>query len=520
MYSEVTMKYIKELIKKYKYTAFALVVAVTVCNITSLFYNYSFKFVIDAVEQKNVSEAWKSFAVLLGFQILVTVLTLLIYDYYLRIFQKDVERDVRNDIMSEILTWPFSKSKEITLGSLSTLMTSDATQIGQYVSLYYFMIIANSIRFVITAYMLFTLDIVVGMIVILSIPLYYILTEFTMAPMQKYVKESYEARDKLNNSFLDVLNNLMNIKSYKIEKISDSIIRAKTKELYLKEKGFQKWIAVFYFIRNFLSSFMPVIIVGFSIIRIISGDMTIGTLIALNGLLGAMYLPIDEIFYFKSMKNNLEPVIDRINPIIESQIDKEDKREVKFGQPEVTVENLSYSYGENSLIKNISFKLEGPGLYRFSGHNGKGKSTLFNIISGLYNDFDGEVQLNISEELPNIAYMNQKNILYDASLNDNITLFGKNDISELGLKTLDKFKDRSEEKGDFSGGEKRWILFLQTISCKASIYLFDEPFEGVDKNTKTQMKDIITKLSENNLVLIISHEDKDFEKLKHKEIYL
>lgn len=475
---------------------------------------------IDAIEQKNIDDAWKNFFVVLVLQVSVTLVTLLVYDYYLRVFQKDIERDVRNDIMSEILTWPYSESKNITPGNLSTLMTNDVAQIGQYVSLYYFMMVANSIRFVITYVLLFSLDRVIGIIVLLSVPLYYISTQFTMKPMQKFVKEGYIARDRLNESFLDILENFMSIKSHNIEGSSIKKIKKNTAELYNKEKSFQKWTAIFYFIRNFLSSFMPVTILGLSIVRIVNGQMTLGTLVAVYGFLGAIYLPIAELFQFKAMKNNLEPVVERIDPLIDNQIDKADKRTIRSGRPEIIIEDLCYRYGENDVIENISTRLTGPGLYRISGDNGKGKSTFFNIISGLYNDFEGDVHLSLNEESPSIAYMNQKNILYDANLYDNITLFGKNEANSMSLNILDRFENRADDKSDFSGGEKRLILFLRTINCDASIFLFDEPFEGVDKNTKKIMKDVIADLCKNDLVLIISHEDKDFDGLEYEEIYL
>ncbi|WP_300410173.1 ABC transporter ATP-binding protein [Lagierella sp.] len=514
------MKYINNLIKNYRYKSIALVIAVTICNVLALFYNYSFKFVIDAIEQKNIGNAWRAFFIVLILQILVTIFTLLIYDYYLRIFQKNIERDVRDDIMSEILTWPFSESKSITPGKLSTLMTNDVNQIGQYISLYYFMLIANSMRFIITYVLLFSLDKVIGVVVLLSVPLYYILTKFTMKPMQKFVKEGYIAKDQLNNSFIDILNNLMNTKSYKLEETNTNQIKNYTTDLYIKEKKLQKWTAIFYFIRNFLSSFMPVTILGLSIVRIINGQMTLGTLVAIQGFLGAIYLPISELFQFKAMKNNLYPVIDRINPILDNEIEKKDKRKIRFGKPEITIQDLSYSFENNNVINNISKSLKGPGLYRICGDNGKGKSTLFNIISGLYNDFEGDIYLSLDNESPAIAYMNQKNILYDANLYDNITLFGKYSATNMSLKILDKFKNRADDKSDFSGGEKRLILFHRTINCNASIFLFDEPFEGIDRNTKSSMKNIITHLCKNNLVLIISHEDKDFDGLECKEIYL
>lgn len=514
------MEYIKSLVKNYRYRSFLLVLAVTICNILALFYSYSFKFVIDAIEQKSVENAWKYFLVVLILQTLATVLNVLIYDYYLRVFQKDVERDTRNNLMSEILTWPYSKSKDITPGNFSTLMTNDVTKIGQYVSLYDFMIISNTIRFIITYFLLFSLDKVIGFVVLLSVPLYYILTTFTMKPMQKFVKEGYIARDQLNNSFLDILNNLISIKSYNIEETSKKHIKNNTIELYYKEKKLQKWKAIFSFIKDFLSSFMPVVILGLSIVRIINDKMTLGTFVAVYGFLGAIYLPISEIFHFKAMKNNLEPVINRITPIIDNKINKDDKRKLNYGYPKIIIKNLNYFHEEKKIIHNFSAKMEGCGLYRISGDNGKGKSTLFNIISGLYNDFDGEVFINVEKESAFIAYMNQRDILFDGNIYDNITLFNRNKINKVYFEIIEKIKNRSGDSDSFSGGEKRLFLFWRTISSNASIFLFDEPFEGVDEGTRSYMQKIIIDLSKNNLVIIINHEDKDFKDMVYENIKL
>lgn len=514
------MKYIMDLIKSYRVRSLVLVILVTICNVAALLYNYSFKFVIDAIEQKNLYDVWRYFFCLLFFQILVEVLTLLVYDYYLRVFQKNIERHIRNDIISGILAWSYSKSKDMTQGNLSTLMVNDAAQMGQYVSLYDFMLIANTIRFLITYFLLFSLDGVIGVIVLLSVPFYYFLTKFTMNPMKKFVKEEYEAKDVLNTSFLDILNNLMNIKSYKIEDISNRYIQKKNAEIYKKEKSLQKWTAIFYFIRNFLSSFLPVFILGVSVIRIVEGNMTVGTLVAIFGFLSAVYLPISEIFQFVAMKNNLEPVIERINPIVNDKLDETDKRTNGVGKPAIFIQNLSYSLGENTIMKNFSVNLEGIGIYRLSGHNGIGKSTLFNIISGLYNDFDGELEINVRSEAPNIAYMNQKDILFDTNIEDNITLFNSLSMNRLSERILKKVQNKSDNVNELSGGEKRLILFLRTVNANASIFLFDEPFEGVDDETRKAMKEILETLALDNMVLIISHNDNDFSDIRYNKIEL
>lgn len=260
-------------------------------------------------------------------------------------------------------------------------------------------------------------------------------------------------------------------------------------------------------------------ILGISIVRIINGQMTIGTLIAINGFLGAIYLPISEIFQFRAMKNNLEPVVERIEPIVTNVVDKNDKRELKYGEPQIIVENLTYSFGENEIINNINVNISGCGLYRINGDNGKGKSTFFNIIAGLYNDFDGRVVINLRKDT-DIVYMNQNDDLFNSSINDNITLFNKHKVSNEYLQMIDKFSDRVNTISEFSGGEKRLFLFIRALNSKASILLFDEPFEGVDKRAREQMKDIISTLSKKNLVLIINHNDKDFESLEYKNIKL
>ncbi|MDO5047539.1 MAG: ABC transporter ATP-binding protein [Anaerococcus sp.] len=514
------MQYIKKLVKSYRNISIFIVIMVTICNLLALLYNYSFKFVIDAIEVKNISLAFKYFIMVIFFQILVTVLTMLVYDYYLQVFQKKVERDVRRDIMKEILSWPYSNSRNIGPGNLSTLMTSDSEQIGQYVSLYDFMILSNTIRFIITYILLFTLDKLVGLIVLISVPFYYISTYFTLKPMRKFIKEGYEKRDQLNDNFLDLLKNLINIKSFHIEDITSNNIETKTNDLYTKEKSLQKWQAIFYFIRNFITSFMPVVILGISIIRIINNQMTIGSLVAIYGFLGAVYLPIGEIFQFKAMKNNLEPVIDRINPIVNSKFDKSDKRILNTGKTSIDIKNLTYAYGQNKVLDDLSITFEDKGLFRIRGENGVGKSTLFNIIAGLYNDFLGRVDIHLDQDHPNISYMNQKDILFETNIFDNISLFGKNNLNKFSKSLVDKFKLRDESMDSFSGGERRLFLFLRTINTDAAIYLFDEPFEGLDLGMKERVKEIINDLSKDRLVLIISHRDSDFDGLSYEEIFL
>lgn len=69
--------------------------------------------------------------------------------------------------------------------------------------------------------------------------------------------------------------------------------------------------------------------------------------------------------------------------------------------------------------------------------------------------------------------------------------------------------------------EKRDLYyFLRTVNANASIFLFDEPFEGVDDETRKAMKEILETLALDNMVLIISHNDNDFSDIRYNKIEL
>lgn len=506
--------YIKSLIKKYRRKSVILVLLVTVCNIFALLYNYSYKFVIDSITSGLISQAFKNFVFLVLCMIGVNVFTLIVYDYFLKIFQKRVEADVRKDVLEKVVSFDYEKSKHISQGNITTMISSDASQIGEYVSLYYFMIVANTIRFIITYAMLFTLDSFVGFVVLFSLPLYYISTKFTLKPMKRFVKEGYESRDTVNQNFLDVLKNLISIKSYNIEERINGQIIKNNEILYSKEKSLNKWMAIFYFLRNFVTSFMPVLLLGISIVRISRGDMTLGSLVAILGFLDAVYLPMDELFQFKAMDNNLDPVRDRMDSLFNedntfrNQIVKQSK------DMAVGVSNLSYYINGKNILKDINFEIEEPGLYRLTGENGSGKSTLLNVIMGLYNDFEGNVRINSPDK--KITYMNQFDYLFDTDLDNNISLFNKFKIEESSFNLM-KSLPKGEVK-NYSGGEKRFALFIRAINTQADIYLLDEPFEGVDSFKKLQMIDILNKLAKEKIVIIVSHDDDDFKDLDYQII--
>ena len=77
------------------------------------------------------------------------------------------------------------------------------------------------------------------------------------------------------------------------------------------------------------------------------------------------------------------------------------------------IKNLSYSFGENKILKDINIHLEENEMVAIVGTSGAGKTTLFNLIAGLLRKQYGEIKINSSDDyIGKVAYMLQKDLLF------------------------------------------------------------------------------------------------------------
>lgn len=407
---------------------------------------------------------------------------------------------------------------------LTVMLSEDTVSIGDYTALYYFMIVGNTVRFIVTYYLLFKLDSFSSLFVLCTVPLYYVLAQFSFKHIEYASAKERTSSDTVLHGFLNSASNLKTIKATSLEAVMSERFNAELNRQFLAQRQLLRWNSVLFFIRNFLYSFLPIMVVGLCVYRILKGSITVGSLFAITGFISALYLPVGELLYFISMRHNLQPVLERTKDYLNAaslSIEDTDKRIIAAGESTgIAVEQICYAYQQQPVFDRISFNITGSGLYIVEGANGRGKTTLFNILSGLYADYTGAVSITVPDfDLKPIAYMIQENQLFEkASYRENVTLF---DSVDAALDIPDSaryfFNQIIEPESDFSGGEKRLCIFLRTISQKAHIYLFDEPLENLDTAMQEYVINTIRKLSQTKPVLVISHGN-DFDQVQGCDI--
>ena len=197
----------------------------------------------------------------------------------------------------------------------------------------------------------------------------------------------------------------------------------------------------------------------------------------------------------------------------------------------IEFKNVSLSYGNRLILDNISFEINEGQIFGMLGPNGVGKSTIFNLLTGLITPNSGYIKINNIDVTNYPVYLRTKKFkvgyvpqhggyFNDLSLSDNLKAISEIVINEKNLRNdrinylisrfeLDNLKDI---KAKFlSGGQKKKLVIALSLLSEPKVLLLDECFAALDVLTIKMLQEIIVNLQQENkiTICICDHQARD-----------
>lgn len=215
---------------------------------------------------------------------------------------------------------------------------------------------------------------------------------------------------------------------------------------------------------------------------------------------------------------------------LEEEKDAPDAEDLEFSaQAEygILAENVACRFGEFTVYEDLNMKFGKTGIYVLAGESGKGKTTFFRLLTGIYPYQSGKITLfgrdgkayTRQSLRRQITYMPQENALFQGTIRDNILWRNKASDDEIlaflgriGLKQwilgLEKGLDTMVDNGGtgFSGGQRKCLLLTRALLEKSQVYLLDESFAGVDQKHCDLIWEELARMADRALVIVITHD--------------
>lgn len=439
--------------------------------------------------------------------------------------------NIRMDIFSHLQKLPSRFYDRNPIGRLITRTTNDVEALNEMLSSGVISILGDIAQLVFILALMFWLDWKLTFVVLGILPLMFYAT--------------FLFKNLVRSAFLDVRTHLARLNSFFQEQITGMNVV----QLFNREResmaGYSAinadyrdaniravlYYSLYYPAIELLSSIAAGLVIWYSGIRVLKADLTIGVAVSFVQYIWLFFRPLQHLSDKFNIIQTALASSDRIFRLLEEPV--EEKNEEKSGQSvtfshSIALRNVWFAYDdENWILRDISLDLRHGEKIAIVGPTGSGKTSLVNILSGLYPYSRGSVSIDGTElcTIPGkelrrlIGVVMQDVVLFSGTLRENLA-FGNpeatDEMIEEAVQTvgIDRFVSRLPGGYDYlvrengtglSAGQKQLIAFVRALLYNPEILVLDEATSSVDTETEKLIEKATTTLMHGRTSIIIAH---------------
>ena len=504
-----------------------LIIVILLGIIASMAIPYVFGNIIDLIVIKDLQLVLK-FIIISLFLNIFQSLSSVLEEWIGNILSIDCSNSIKEAIFSKILDTRYEFLNSYGEGELVSRIENTGDKIVSFYIDFFSSIVMIMFSIIISAYIMIRISLKLFIIAIILLPLTYGINYIFKSTIISKQRDYIAKLDSYSDYLIDTISNLTGIKLNNLQKTFKGNYGKKLRDLKNVSMSNLKINMTVTSLQDLITIILSSLILFTSARLIILGNLTLGNIVAFSSYMEKLHSSIKNIGDLNLSFNEVIVDLERYNKIMDHDSEKKIDGKKLSKVTSLKFKNVSFKYDDKYILKDFSFEISKPGLYGIFGENGSGKTTIFNLISKLYTNYEGEILINGNEirnykdeELRNeVLLIESKPFILRENINSNITLLEKEKIDESNFKKIIQFLEleRIEKystknlKDTLSKGEQKKIQLARLLISKRSLILLDEVLSGLDKEMKEKVISKIKERSKNSIIIIISHDPEIIKK--------
>ena len=524
------MKWFWGFLRKYRFRLLGGLILTTFISVLAIVNPYVSGMIVDDVIQGGQYDLlWKLVLILL-FVTLVRGALRFFYQVIFEVCSQGVLYDMRDVVYRRLLTEDFAFYSKKKTGDLMSRQTGDMEAIRHFVAYIIYQVYENILLFCFALFMIFTVNVKLALCMLIVLPF----TAITTAKQSKEVRPTFQRiRDCFSSLNAFVQENVSGNRVVKAFAKEDFEIEKFNKEndAYMdaqlnSSKVWMKYLPIF----EVLAYVLNVVLMLYGGWMVITGEMTIGNLVTVNGYLWMLNAPLRMAGWWVNDTHRFITSVEKIyTTYVEEPLVKMPPVPVSRKHMEGNVEfkDVSYTADDEDIVKDISFSVKKGQTVGILGSTGAGKSTIMNLLCRFVDATSGEVLVdgvnvkdwNLYDLRDNIGMAMQDIFLFSDTIEGNIA-YGRPNCTFKEIHEAAVMADANHfikampegyntivgERGvGLSGGQKQRISLARALLKKPSILILDDTTSAVDMETESYIQQQLGKLNGQCTIFVIAY---------------
>lgn len=435
-----------------------------------------------------------------------------------------IKNNLRERLMKKVFSFKMEYGSKVSISEVINLGVEGIEQLNLFYSALLPQLLFALIGPVILFCILSFLNFKIAIIMLLLIPLIPIAIMMVQKLAKKVVKTYWKSYTNLSEVFIDFLYGLTSLEVFNADEDYNDLLNEKAEDFRVKTMKLLMMQLNNITVLDLISYAGSALGIILSIYYYSRGQLSIFAAFSFILLSQEFFLPLRRLGALFHVAMNGITAANSLFEILDLESIEDFKNLIQDEKVDVEVKNLSFSYGEKEILKDLNMKIKSNKITAIVGESGCGKSTLAKLVGGFERNYDGEILYNGLSEISNdslnenIMLVDNNPYFFKESLRYNLKMANKNAdddklievLEEVGLysyfKNIGGLDSILESAGNnLSGGQKQRLAIGRALLKEPKILILDESISNIDKESEDLILNLIQKLKEKMTIILITH---------------